>query len=429
MYLINRFLSKDSSLSNWLWYISFNVNKINENFLKRFNNLIEISSNIGLLDYKFPFVFTITGTNGKGTIGRVLEYLLISNSYKVGIYSSPHLMNYKERIRIQGKFLSDELHVKSLFNIKKYSKGYNLSYFEYSTLSALYLFMILDIDIIILEVGIGGRLDATNIINPDISIISNISYDHVDLLGNSLKKIAIEKFGIFRSSKIVVIGDYKIYKLFLKYILNYNVISFFYKIDWCLYKNFFFLFKKKFKKKKKIKVCYLFSNRIPLRNISISLFSIFVSPLLINKQSLLNLSNISLLGRFQTIKYSPRIIVDVAHNPHASKYLYRYILNLPKFNRIYALVGILNNKDVYNTFKNLFSIVNYWYCCTLSTKKKGMSGIKLSKYIDHYIDYLYVFNSIQQAFLNIKNKIKKNDLLIVFGSFNIVSNFINIFYN
>ena len=154
-----------------------------------------------------PMVFTVAGTNGKGTTCRLLENVLIAAGYRVGVYSSPHLVRYTERVRIQGDELPESLHTASFATIDAARGETSLTYFEFGTLSALLLFKQQAVDVVILEVGLGGRLDATNIVDADVAIITSIALDHTDWLGPDRESIGREKAGIFRKDKPAIVGE------------------------------------------------------------------------------------------------------------------------------------------------------------------------------------------------------------------------------
>ncbi|MCS5808942.1 bifunctional tetrahydrofolate synthase/dihydrofolate synthase [Klebsiella pneumoniae subsp. pneumoniae] len=155
-----------------------------------------------------PFVFTVAGTNGKGTTCRTLETVLMAAGYKVGVYSSPHLVRYTERVRIQGAELPEAAHTASFAEIEAARGDISLTYFEYGTLSALWLFKQAQLDVVILEVGLGGRLDATNIVDADVAVVTSIAPRSYRLAGpGSRESIGREKAGIFRAGKPAIVGE------------------------------------------------------------------------------------------------------------------------------------------------------------------------------------------------------------------------------
>jgi hypothetical protein len=154
-----------------------------------------------------PFVITVAGTNGKGTTCRTLEAVLMAAGYKVGVYSSPHLVRYTERVRVQNQELAEAAHTASFAEIEAARGDISLTYFEYGTLSALWLFKQAQLDVVILEVGLGGRLDATNMVDADVAVVTSIALDHTDWLGPDRESIGREKAGIFRAGKPAVVGE------------------------------------------------------------------------------------------------------------------------------------------------------------------------------------------------------------------------------
>ena len=195
-------LKATSPLAEWLSYLENSHFKAIDLGLERIKSVAE---ELDLLN-PAPYVITVGGTNGKGTTCRLLETILLNHGLRVGVYSSPHLLRYNERVRIQNQDLPDEMHTASFDFIEKH-KTQSLTYFEFSTLSALHLFKQAKLDVVILEVGLGGRLDATNIVDNDLAVITSIDIDHTDFLGSTREEIGFEKAGIFRANKPVVIGE------------------------------------------------------------------------------------------------------------------------------------------------------------------------------------------------------------------------------
>lgn len=166
-----------SPLASWLSYLENLHSKSIDLGLERVS---QVAARLDILK-PAPFVFTVAGTNGKGTTCRTLESVLIAAGYRVGVYSSPHLVRYTERVRVQGKELAESAHTASFAEIEAARGDISLTYFEYGTLSALWLFKQANLDVVILEVGLGGRLDATNIVDADVAVITSIALDHTDL--------------------------------------------------------------------------------------------------------------------------------------------------------------------------------------------------------------------------------------------------------
>ncbi|HCL6141518.1 TPA: bifunctional tetrahydrofolate synthase/dihydrofolate synthase, partial [Klebsiella oxytoca] len=192
-----------SPLATWLSYLEHLHSKTIDLGLARVS---EVAQRMAVIK-PAPFVFTVAGTNGKGTTCRTLESVLMAAGYKVGVYSSPHLVRYTERVRVQGEELPELAHTTSFAEIEAARGDISLSYFEFGTLSALWLFQQARLDVVILEVGLGGRLDATNIVDADVAVVTSIALDHTDWLGPNRESIGREKAGIFRSGKPAIVGE------------------------------------------------------------------------------------------------------------------------------------------------------------------------------------------------------------------------------
>ena len=189
-------------LDRWLSYIEEQHVKDIDMGLDRMNLMID-RLGLGNPDHK---VITVAGTNGKGSTCVATEQLLLSHGLRVGTTLSPHVFRFNERIRVQGIELSDQDICESFEIIESARDGLPLTYFEFSSLAALVVFDQADLDIAILEIGLGGRLDAFNVVDADVAVITSIGYDHQEFLGDSLEEIGAEKAGIFRSKQTVVLG-------------------------------------------------------------------------------------------------------------------------------------------------------------------------------------------------------------------------------
>ncbi|WP_343153869.1 bifunctional tetrahydrofolate synthase/dihydrofolate synthase [Buchnera aphidicola (Mindarus keteleerifoliae)] len=408
---------KKLSFLEWINYIKFFKRK-NDFCLK---NVINIAKKLDLLHF-FSFIFVVGGTNGKGSVCYILEKILLYSRYKVGLYTSPHLISYLERIRINGFHLDKDWHVLAFKKIEEARQSLKISYFDFITLSALFLFKYFKVNVIILEVGLGGKLDATSIVANDISIITNIDFDHKEILGKTRFKIAHEKAGIFKKNKIAIIGEEKripksIYSTAKK--LNTSLIRV----------NFEWFYEKKENTwnfiSKKWKFYGLPYSNIPLINISVAFAALSKSNLFVDTNFLKKkLFPINIPGRFSIVQENPRIILDVAHNSHASFYLSKEIKKISKkYLKIYAVIGILEKKDFDGIVSNFFGIINKWNFILLNqNEKKFIDRVKKNLF---FKDYKFFFN-VQNAWNDIFLSVSKKDLILVFGSFITVSKVMNI---
>lgn len=430
-----------STLAEWLSYLENSHFKAIDLGLERVKSVAE---KLDLLR-PAPFVITVGGTNGKGTTCRLLETILINAGYRVGVYSSPHLLHYNERVRIQNQELPDEKHIQSFEFIEK-NKTQSLTYFEFSTISALHLFKQANLDVVILEVGLGGRLDATNIVDSQVAVITSIDIDHVDFLGDSREKIAFEKAGIFRENCPVVIGDPNIPKTMTD---QANVL---YCRLSCRDKDWQFSQHNRGWTWQNTKVRYenLPFCQIPLANAATALAAIQALPFEISEQIIRqSLTEVELVGRFQTIKSEKltllaeamgknlnefsRIIIDVGHNPQAARYLAEKLTPLKAEcqGNIKAVCGILKDKDSEGILSPLLPIIEHWYCATLDGYR-GQSGLELSESLQQYAKkqsfniFVEQADSVTDAVKRAIKNTNEKDILLIFGSFYTVGKFLSL---
>ncbi|WP_348666649.1 bifunctional tetrahydrofolate synthase/dihydrofolate synthase [Arsenophonus symbiont of Ornithomya chloropus] len=408
----------NSSLDTWLNYLNNQHKKMVDMSIDRINI---VAHNLDLLN-PAPKIITVSGTNGKGTTCHILESILIETGLRVGVYSSPHLINYTERVRIQGHTLPEIEFCRVFSDIESKRDNTTLTYFEYGTLAALQLFKKAKLDLVILEVGLGGLFDATNIIDSTISVITNIALDHLNWFGHDRENIGYEKAGIFRKGKYAVIGELNIPKSIKKVADTLGTKLFCYGIDW------------QFKKEKNQwaweSVNHNFQQlplpNVPLINAATGLA--ILSCLMKESKHIANtislkainkgLINAKLPGRLQVISHQPYVILDVAHNPHAANYLAKKVSQLPrkKNTKVYAVVGMLIDKDIKGTLSCLNTQVDKWYLASLNVSR-GASAEQLAKYVQSPSK----FNTVKNAWLQVMLEATKKDIIIVYGSFHTVS--------
>ena len=369
-------------------------------------------------------VIIVAGTNGKGSTVALLESILHEKGYKIGSFTSPHMMEYNERIRINKKEIETNKVLEAFEFINHYRGKTTLTYFEFATLTAFYIFHQLDLDFAILEVGLGGRLDATNIIDSDISIITSIGIDHVEFLGSTVDSIALEKAGVMRPFCHCIFAQKNPPTSLLSYAKNnstnflYNDNDFSLKISkdswsWTYKDN-------------KI-------NNLPLlpltgdfqyNHAAAALTALHcLDPNIINDANDLSsgLKQTSLLGRHQLICKNPEIILDVAHNGDAADQLYKN-LSQSKRKRTIAVIGILDDKDVYSLVRPMKPLIDEWFCGTINNQR-GMNADEIKLRISSLIDKknIHSYQSILDAYNGAISSLRKDDRLIVYGSFYTVS--------
>lgn len=361
-----------------------------------------------------PTVITVAGTNGKGSTCALLEAILLDAGYSVGVYSSPHLIRYNERVRINGQDLADEKHTEAFAFIEAQRDDISLSLFEFGTLAALRLFQTEKVDVVLLEVGLGGRLDATNVVDHDVSVITSLAVDHVDWLGSDINVIGYEKAGIYRAGKPAICGQptppptvaahaddigADFYQVGIQY--TYHKTS---DNTWNWNCGPFDLTE-------------LPIPTLPLPNAATALMALGSAGLDISDVNIVNgLRNATLAGRMQQISQAPVILLDVAHNPHSAEYLVSQLEQRFSGQTVHMVVGMLHDKDVKSTLAILKPVVKQWYPASLSGPRAA-SAEELCQTLD--VDQVRYANPVE-AFEAALTQAQQDDVIVVVGSFHTV---------
>jgi dihydrofolate synthase/folylpolyglutamate synthase len=343
---------QNKTLSDWLSYIeSFPLQPARLNL----SQLQSIAERLNIYPIHHPII-TVTGTNGKGSCVALLTAILRNNGYKIATYSSPHLLNYRERIICDNKPVTDEQLCAAFSLIEQHSQKIILNYFEWTTLAAFIIFKQTSLDAWILEVGLGGRLDPVNILDADLAIISSIALDHTNILGNSLEKIGFEKSGIMRTGKPTICGDFQTPSSIKQYAtkISANLFCqnehFAYSVNgntWCWWNNY--------KTRQTLPLPHL-----ELQNAATVLAAVeqLSSHFNISDESIHDaLIYTKLSGRYQKIDGAITQILDVAHNPSATKLLAKKLLQEKSCRCIHAVFAMLNDKDHQGTIKPLIPLI------------------------------------------------------------------------
>ncbi len=408
-----------SPLAAWLHYLEHLHSQAIDLGLDRVKRVAE---RLSLLK-PAPFVFTVAGTNGKGTTCRTLEAILMAAGYRVGVYSSPHLVRYTERVRIQGQELPEAAHCASFARLEAGRGDISLTYFEYGTLSALQLFQQAALDVVILEVGLGGRLDATNMVDADTAVITSIALDHTDWLGPDRESIGREKAGIFRPGRPAVVGEPAMPHTIAEVARDLGASLHARGTDW-----HFSVQATSWQWQAGGRVLAdLPLPQVPLDNAATALAALHyaqaalaaaVPARTVDEQAIrLGLQQAMLPGRFQTVSESPRLILDVAHNPHAAAYLAERLAALPaQGGRVRAVVGMLSDKDIGGTLACLVPQVDDWYCAPL----EGPRGATAAQLAEHLTEPRQ-FADVETAWRQAMQDADDHDIVIVCGSFHTVA--------
>ncbi|MDE9537949.1 bifunctional tetrahydrofolate synthase/dihydrofolate synthase [Xenorhabdus bovienii] len=407
-----------SSLMTWLSYLGNLHAKAIDMGLERVGALAD---QLDLL-HPAPKVITVSGTNGKGTTCHTLESILLAAGLKVGVYSSPHLVRYTERVRIQGNELAEQDFCRVFADIEAQRGDITLTYFEYGTLAALQLFKEADLDVVILEVGLGGRLDATNIVDSDIAAITSIALDHIDWLGADREHIGREKAGIFRQGRFAVVGEPDMPHTIAEVADELGSKLFRRGVDWDFSQDvdswYWRTGDQQFSE--------LPVPNLPLANAATAMGVIYcllqqndnVSQA-INEQAIREgLSKAQLPGRFQIVRENPLVILDVAHNPHAAGYLVQKLAELPRApnSKIRGVVGMLEDKDIVGTLACLAQQIDEWYCASLHEFR----GAEANMLAGHLGD-ARTFVDVEQAWYQAMAEASAQDIIVVCGSFHTVA--------
>ena len=396
------------SLNQWLTYLE----QVHPNDIELgLDRVALVYKKLGL-DLSQRTIVTVAGTNGKGTTCALIEQALLMANCSVAVFSSPHLLDYRERVRVSGAMLSENAHCQAFLKIEQARGDIALTYFEFGTLAALQLMAESNVQYLLLEVGLGGRLDAVNIVDPTIAVITGIDLDHQDWLGATKEQIAIEKAGIFRANIPAIIGDPQPPVTLVSAAFENRVNSFWqgqdfqYKVD---HKGFHW-------QGRNSRYDNLPNPQIPVQNASTALQVIEILGLqLDSSQMMQTFKRTSLPGRRQVVQSKPTVILDVAHNPQATNLLAIDIKNKQP-QKVIAVVAMLADKDIEATLAPMLPIVSNWYCASLDVPRGAPASTLVSAVLSNeqkVLDY----HSVEAAYISALESAEEDDVLVVFGSF------------
>ncbi|WP_243480051.1 bifunctional tetrahydrofolate synthase/dihydrofolate synthase [Orrella daihaiensis] len=373
--------------------------------------------------------FVVAGTNGKGSTCAMLEAILLASGWRVGMYTSPHLIDFNERARINGQTVSDADLIEAFKLVEAAREGVSLTYFEFTTLAILLLFAKQPLDAWVLEVGLGGRLDAVNIVDADCAIVTSIDLDHQAWLGETREAIGWEKAHVFRANRPAICADPAPVQTLIDYATEIGADL------WLFGRDFNYSGDRQ---------QWGFAGRHARRNA-------LAYPALRGANQLLNaagalaalesvrdripvtqqavrqgLIQAALPGRFQILPGQPVVILDVAHNPHAAAVLEKNLGNMGYHPYTYAVFGIMADKDVDSVIGHLAKRIDRWYCVDLPGSR-ALPGQELANKVrevtsthrtpeDGSVE-IEVYGSASEAFDIVRQKANPDDRIVVFGSF------------
>ncbi|NDP42052.1 MAG: bifunctional tetrahydrofolate synthase/dihydrofolate synthase [Aromatoleum sp.] len=377
-------------------------------------------------------VITVTGTNGKGSTCAMLESILASAGYRVGLYTSPHLLRYNERVRIAGREATDDELIAALNAVEDARIGalgasgsdvpIALTYFEFGTLAALWLFARAGLDALVLEVGLGGRLDAVNLVDPDVAVVTSVDFDHMDYLGATREDIGREKAGIFRAARPVVCADPQPTGTMVRhaealgarlYLIgrDYGYVP--EGVQWQYWgpggKRFGLPFPA-------LRGEYQLANAATV----LATLDLMRKSLPVAAGSIRDgLLTVDLAGRFQVLPGRPTIVLDVAHNPHAARALAGALGTMGYHPETYAVVGILADKDIAGIVGAVRSRIDRWFVATLPGPRGAAAATLAARLERAGIAPVSVraFDDVAAALRAAQGEASEADRIVVFGSF------------
>jgi len=382
------------------------------------------------LDLKLPFVkIVVAGTNGKGSTCAMLEAILLAAGYRVGLYTSPHLVHFNERIRVNGEAAQDIQIIEQFERIEAVRGEISLSYFEFATLAALLLFDASRLDVAVLEVGLGGRLDAVNIVNADASVVTSVDIDHTEWLGDTREKIGFEKAHVFRPGCPAICADPIPPESVKQYAQEIGADL------WCFGKDFNYSGDRQQwayggRGQRRTGLAYPAlrgANQLINASAALAVLEALRDKLVVPQQAVrLGLLQVSLPGRMQILPGKPAIVLDVAHNPHAAAALAQNLNGMAYYPYTHAVVGLLKDKDAKEVLAKLAPRVDHWYCASLDGPR-GASAEDIAKIVQAVLPAnpiepvtVSTFDNPVQAFEKAQERASEDDRILVFGSFSTV---------
>lgn len=407
-----------STISEWLdWIASLHPQEI-ELGLERVQI---VAARLNVLEPLCP-VIIIGGTNGKGSCVEGISTIYRVAGYKVGTFTSPFVFKHNEEVRINGQMASDAAFCEAFSQIEVAREGVSLTPFEYHTLAALLILKAAVLDVWVLEVGLGGRLDAVNIIDADVSVVSSIGLDHQAYLGDTREQIAYEKAGIFRAQQLAVCGDTVPPTVLidrataLKTKLYIQAKDFSYTqtpIDWSWRYN-------------DVYYPHLPIPKLAIHNMStvLMVITLLQNKLPVSREAIeKGLVQAQLIGRLQSVPGNVTEIYDVGHNPQAVTWLANYLQQQTCSGKTYAVFSMLADKDITQSIKTIADYIDAWFVAPLTAKRAATQKQLAKEFANASVSKtkLHFASDIQTAYHIAKKQAKTGDRLVIFGSFRTVA--------
>ncbi|MCK5401814.1 MAG: bifunctional folylpolyglutamate synthase/dihydrofolate synthase [Flavobacteriaceae bacterium] len=398
---------------NWMFsQLPMYQNKGKSAYKEDLLNTIKLSKHLDLPETNFKSIH-VAGTNGKGSTSHMIASILQEAGYTVGLYTSPHLKDFRERIKLNGKSVSKQFVIQFIKKNKSFFETNSLSFFEMTVGMAFDYYAKQKVDIAVIEVGLGGRLDSTNIIVPEVSVITNIGLEHTQFLGYTLKEIAFEKGGIIKPNVPVIIGETQSdTKQIFKNLAKENVAPIYFA-DKLITTDYPSDLKGNYQKHN-IKTAVQTINELKKKGFVVSEEAI--------KNGLLSVvKNTGLKGRWQILQNHPKIICDTAHNKEGLTYVMAQ-LKEESFENLHIVLGMVNDKELDNLIDLFPKKATYYFC-----KPNILRGLNATILKDSFVKKGYhgnIYNSVALALENAKENAEKKDLIYVGGSTFVVAEII-----
>lgn len=372
-------------------------------------------------------VIMVAGTNGKGSTCAMLESMLLHGGYRVGLYIKPHFLDFNERARLNGEMASDAALTAAFNDVEAHRGEIDLTYFEFTTLAIMRLLSTSEIDVAILEVGLGGRLDAVNVIDADVSIVTSIDIDHKDYLGDTREEIGFEKAGIFRAGRPAICSDPQPPQSLIDHAEKIGADL------WLIGRDFNYQGDKQQwayggRNQRRNSLAYPAlrgANQLLNASAALAALEALRLQLPVGAQEVrTGLALVELPGRFQVLAGRPTTILDVAHNPHAAATLAQNLANMGYHRFTYAVFGIMQDKDIEAVVSHMAPYVDHWCVAALPSPRsadveelaalletKKPAGAKPDEFS------VTTFADPAAAFADATSRAGQDDRIVVFGSF------------
>ncbi|MFJ7884083.1 bifunctional tetrahydrofolate synthase/dihydrofolate synthase [Pseudomonas sp. NPDC096917] len=382
----------------------------------------EVTNRMGL-QKPAPRVVTVTGTNGKGSTCAFVASMLRAQGLKVGVYSSPHLLRYNERVQIDGAQVSDELLCEAFTALDAGRGDTSLTYFEMGTLAAFWLFERAQLDAVVLEVGLGGRLDAVNLVDADLALITSIGVDHVEYLGNTRESVAYEKAGIFRAGKPALCGDLDPPQPLLDKAQELGCPLFVRGRDFDLsVVGSVWHWQGRDAKGQALELRDLPLLGLPMENAALALQAYALTELPWQPERIVEaLLATNITGRLDRRQVNwhgktVNLLLDVGHNPHAAEYLLKRLQQRPVAGKRLAVFGLLADKDLDGVVSPLAGVVDHWAVAPLNTGRTRPVA-ELQAALQGLDASVAPYDSIDAALEAQCERATAQDEILLFGSF------------